>query len=105
MSSLLRNSTLETVFRYRFLFKPFSSNKVIQAKVGAWFYSDLAGIRVKEAGALELGPTLDEYNALLPSAEGTALNSREAVCHPQVLGQLGCTRRGSYSPKGRVSAF
>jgi len=47
-----------------------SHNHPAFTSVGAWFYTDLVGIRV-DPYSLELGPTLDMHNDLLPSASGT----------------------------------
>merc|ERR1711904_432270 len=46
-----------------------SHNHPAFTSVGAWFYTDLVGIRVDRT-PIELGPTLLRYDPLLPSAAG-----------------------------------
>eukprot|EP00931_Biecheleriopsis_adriatica_P043234 TRINITY_DN24729_c0_g1_i1.p1 TRINITY_DN24729_c0_g1~~TRINITY_DN24729_c0_g1_i1.p1 ORF type:complete len:792 (-),score=99.85 TRINITY_DN24729_c0_g1_i1:157-2472(-) len=46
-----------------------SHNHPAFASVGAWFYTDLVGIRVDRT-PIELGPSLLSYDPLLPSASG-----------------------------------
>eukprot|EP00403_Amphidinium_massartii_P047945 CAMPEP_0178464456 /NCGR_PEP_ID=MMETSP0689_2-20121128/50851_1 /TAXON_ID=160604 /ORGANISM="Amphidinium massartii, Strain CS-259" /LENGTH=798 /DNA_ID=CAMNT_0020091357 /DNA_START=64 /DNA_END=2460 /DNA_ORIENTATION=+ len=56
-----------------------SQNHPCFTSVGAWFYTDLLGIRIGP-DSLELGTTLDEYSDSLPSARGSvSVGSERAI--------------------------
>merc|ERR1719247_2518740 len=46
-----------------------SHNHPAFTSVGAWFYTDLVGLRI-DRNPIELGPTLDAYDEFLPAASG-----------------------------------